>query len=122
GFPTGYVDLNEPVNLDNEKIGSVSISSDMGDLEARVSNYIGIMSLILLGSILVALLLSSTLQRLISEPIVALAQTANDVSATEDYSIRAAKTSEDEIGSLIDQFNGMLDQIQKREAKLQEVN
>src|SRR5207247_9719064 len=37
-------------------------------------------------------------------------------------SIRAAKTSEDEIGSLIDRFNEMLDQIQKREAKLQEVN
>ena len=52
-------------------------------------------------------------------PILDLARTAREVSQTKDYSLRAAPARRgDEIGSLVEGFNGMLDQIQDREARL----
>lgn len=63
--------------------------------------------------------MASRLGRIISEPILHLANTARDVSLRKDYSIRAKKSGKDELGFLTDQFNQMLDQIQKHEIALQ---
>ncbi len=71
------------------------------------------------ASLLLALLISARLQTLISRPIMSLAETASNVSARQDYSIRAAKLGEDEIGVLVEKFNEMLDQIGLRDRELQ---
>jgi signal transduction histidine kinase/CheY-like chemotaxis protein len=59
--------------------------------------------------------MSTLLRRVISEPIDALALTAHDVTSRNDYSLRAAKTSGDELGVLVDAFNAMLAQIEHAE-------
>src|SRR5262249_24543630 len=56
----------------------------------------------------------------ISGPVLQLSETARVVSHEKDYSLRAEKQSEDEVGVLIDSFNDMLAQIQKRDTELQE--
>jgi two-component system, sensor histidine kinase and response regulator len=63
--------------------------------------------------------LAARLQRQISAPIVNLAHTMQRVSAEEDYSLRVERSSEDEIGSLIDGFNQMLGQIRHRDSRLE---
>ncbi|HWM90380.1 MAG TPA: ATP-binding protein [Thermoanaerobaculia bacterium] len=80
----------------------------------------GIGGAVLLASSLVALLISSKLQRLISEPILQLVQTAHAVSERKDFSVRAARHSDDELGLLVGAFNEMLEQIQRRDASLVE--
>ena len=70
----------------------------------------------MLGSALFALLVSSRLQRVISEPILGLEKTMRKVSAQKNFSLRAAKSQNDEIGGLIDGFNTMLAEIQPRDA------
>jgi signal transduction histidine kinase len=55
------------------------------------------------------------LQGLISRPILDLAGLVRKVSETHDYSLRARKEGEDEIGSLADGVNEMLSRIQERE-------
>jgi signal transduction histidine kinase len=77
---------------------------------------------LLLLALGVALLLSGRLQNLVSGPILALAHTAADVSSADDYSIRAKKETDDEVGTLVDAFNRMLHRIQQREAELREAN
>ena len=72
------------------------------------------------GILLAAFLLSSQLQRAISEPIKKLADTTRAVSVDRNYSVRAEKQNEDEVGQLIQGFNHMLDQIQLRDTELQE--
>jgi nitrogen fixation/metabolism regulation signal transduction histidine kinase len=67
-----------------------------------------------------AILLSTQLHRFISRPVLALAQTADEVATRKDYSVRAIKRSHDEIGHLVDRFNEMLTQIESRDAALQE--
>jgi signal transduction histidine kinase len=74
----------------------------------------------MLVSMLAAYLLSSRLQRIISEPILSLTQMMKRVSEEKDYSIRAKKKTHDEVGSLIDCFNKMLEKIQVRDKKLKE--
>ena len=63
---------------------------------------------LLLVAMAVALLLSSRLQTLVSAPILQLARTAADVSTRGDYSVRAQKVTDDELGALVDAFNRML--------------
>ena len=69
-------------------------------------------------SLLVSLLLASQLQKLISRPILHLAEVETRVSREKDYSLRAVKEADDELGVLIDGFNDMLGQIQSRDAEL----
>src|SRR6202171_2413844 len=63
--------------------------------------------------------LAARLQQQISGPIVNLAHTMKRVSLEENYSLRVERSSQDEIGSLIDGFNQMLGQIRHRDSRLE---
>jgi signal transduction histidine kinase len=75
--------------------------------------------LVVLIASVVAYALSRILQRQISHPILELAQTATAVSVRRDYSVRAGKHGEDELGVLTDAFNHMLAQIQEQNEGLE---
>src|ERR1700722_1134170 len=111
--------LFQPVTLHDESIGTIFIEADLKDLNGRLTRFLEIDFLVLLGSLTIAFFLSSRLQRVISDPIQELADTALSVSTQENYSIRATKRGNDEIGFLFDQFNGMLDRLQQRDVALQ---
>ncbi len=104
--------------LQRESIGAVYLESDMRALYSRLTRYAGIVGLVFLASLLFAFILSSRLQRLISEPILHLAQVVRSVAEEKNYAVRAKKRSDDELGDLIDGFNDMLGQIQQRDAAL----
>jgi PAS domain S-box-containing protein len=103
---------------DGEFIGTVLIQSDLRLISERLQAYLGIIGVVMLSASVVAFLLSLSLQRLISGPIMHLADTANRVASEKNYSIRADKTSTDEMGVLIARFNEMLSGIQERDAAL----
>lgn len=63
-------------------------------------------------------LLSSRMQRFISGPILRLTQHMQIVSRDKNYHIRAEKGGNDEIGTLIDGFNEMLEQTPIRDQEL----
>jgi signal transduction histidine kinase/FixJ family two-component response regulator/HAMP domain-containing protein len=102
--------------------GTICVKSDLKELDQRFTRYAGIILLFTVASLLVTLFLSSRLQRIISRPIFQLAETAMAVSANKNYSMRAAKHGNDEMGQLIDRFNEMLGQIQKRDSELQQAH
>jgi len=106
-----------------QRIGTVYLKADLREkLTGRARQYVDIVAMVMLISCLVAFLISYRLQPLISKPIMELARTAKVVSEKKDYLVRASKTSDDEIGSMIDSFNGMLSVIQSRDAELQHAN
>ncbi len=119
-FEDGALVAFSKVDLKGERIGTVYLRSSLDELYGRVRMQALTVGLVFLASGLAALMLSSGLQRLISGPILDLAGTAQAVSQRQDYSIRAAKRSSDELGALVDAFNGMLVQIQQRDSELQE--
>ena len=93
-------------------------SRTRSELAARLQRYLGILAGVTLVSLLASLLLASQLQKVISRPILHLAEVETRVSREKDYSVRAVKEADDELGVLIDGFNDMLGQIQSRDAEL----
>jgi signal transduction histidine kinase len=101
-----------------EILGTVYIQSDLTELRARLQRFGFIVVLVLAGCLVVVLFVSERLQRVISEPIQQLASIETLVRDKKDYSIRAVKHGNDELGVLIDGFNQMLGEIQTRDAAL----
>ena len=118
-FDPGHLVVSRQIRLDGEAIGTIYLESDLGELYARAARYAEITVFVILISFITAYFLASRLQRAISGPIIELTRTALAVSVEKDYSIRATKTSEDEIGFLFDQFNEMLNKIQVRDAAIE---
>ena len=114
-----YMTSSQKIVLQGETIGLIYLEADLTDLNERLLRFMAIDFLVLLVSLAIAFLLSYRLQRVISEPIRQLTETASAVAAHENYSIRAVKRSGDEIGVLFDQFNSMLDRIQQRDVAIQ---
>jgi len=121
-FMSGSLVVSESIIINNEEIGTVCLIADAEQLNARLHRYSGIVVFVLLGSFIIALTISSKLQRVISRPILQLAETAKAVSIQKDYSIRAPRHSGDETGALIDGFNAMLEQIEQRDEQLHQRN
>lgn len=107
--------LFKAIVLNGEKIGTLYLRADMTEFMKRFYDHLLIGGLILLISFLAALLVASNLQQVVSGPILRLSQTVQKISAQKDYSIRAEKTSEDELGFLTEAFNGLLGRIQVRD-------
>ena len=114
-----YLQVVRPIVLDGEKIGTVYLRADLQELYTQLGDQGRIIALVSLMSLLVALTLSSRMQRMISKPILRLAKTADAISRDRNYSLRAEKQSQDEVGILTDAFNDMLAQIQDRDKKLE---
>ena len=117
-FSGDFLVLFRPIKMNGESIGAIYLKSDLTELHTRLGRYAAIFALFTLASLAATYLLASRLQRIISRPISHLAETAKTVSAEKNYSIRAQKESPDELGQLIDGFNEMLAQIQKRDDAL----
>ena len=118
-FGSGFLEVYYPVQLDGRRVGTVYLRSDLQRLEARVKRYFWILLAVFIGAKAVAWLLVWRLQRFISTPILRLAETARALSVRKDFSLRAPKTSDDELGTLTDAFNEMLAQLQVRDEALQ---
>ncbi len=113
--------LFRPIRLGAEVVGTVHLRSSL-ELRARLLGYASIVLSMLVGSLMVAVLLSAQLQNLISKPLLEIAKVAHSVVEHQDYSPRVIKHSEDEVGVLVDAFNQMLTRIQEREAALHQTN
>jgi len=115
-----YIKGSRPIILDNQEIGTVVVLSDSIELFWRLIWFLVFVALISIGALILAFLVSSRLQRYISEPIIHLADVMKKVSDDRNYSIRANKESDDELGALIDGFNEMLGQIKLRDQMLEQ--
>lgn len=107
-----------PIFLQQRRIGSLILLYDLGEIWERVRLFGVTVLLVLLLSIAIAVVLSSKLRAIIATPLTQLASVATSVSESKDYSIRAQKSSADEIGILVDAFNEMLSGIQSRDNEL----
>ena len=121
-FLNDHLILFQPIVFNQEVIGTIYIKADLHEMHSRMQRYAGIVAIVLFVSVLVVLLLTSKLQHLISRPILHLSKVAQNVSVNKDYSFRAEKYSEDELGSLTERFNEMLSQIQYRDEELQKAH
>ena len=119
--PDGLQNVH-PIGATGDMAGYLFVQLDMESVYAQLSRYARIVGSVMVGLFAVTWWLSRQFERAISRPLLALAETAQKVQTNRDYSVRATKEGEDEIGQLTDAFNQMLGGIAEVERALRGVN
>jgi signal transduction histidine kinase/ActR/RegA family two-component response regulator len=114
--------ITRPVVDQKELQGHLVLSYDLARVRRRLGSGLAIAGLVVCAAMGIAYLVGKLVQRGLAAPIRELARVANAVSSTHDYSLRAARLSEDELGQLTNAFNQMLSRIQEQEQQLQTSN
>jgi|GEM_PF-1736494 len=118
GFFNKRLFVIEPIQLQGEIIGSILIEADMSIVHKKLL-YQGMVGIgVLFIAMILAIIISNRLQQIVSKPINHLLATMRSVATQQDFSQRAKKMSRDELGSLVDGFNDMLEHIQARDKEL----
>ena len=79
-FGRDTMQLTQPITLDGETIGTVYLDSTFGEVQKRSMAFVRIVAVVLLGASIVTWILASRLQRIISVPLVRLAEVARAVT------------------------------------------
>ncbi len=119
-FNWDHFSLLTPIALDGRHIGTFYLMSDLDSLYGHLSGVAFGVTLSLLLLIFLSWRLADYLQKPVSTPILRLAQLMTSISKSNDYSKRAMKQNQDEVGILVDGFNHMLEQIELQQASLEE--
>lgn len=112
------MDLIQDIRYEGDLIGSVFLRVNTRELTSGWMRNLAVCGLFLLLSGILSCYLAFRLQRLVSGPILKLIHTMRAVSAEREYSVRVEANGADEIGALIEEFNGMLAQIEIRDREL----
>lgn len=113
-----YVEQYFPITKDNKTIGTLYIASDIKDIKARIKQIGGFSFFILIAAFFVSLLLANRLQGIVTTPLRDLATTISNIIQKNDFSIRAKKQHNDELGHLADIFNELLGKIENEHSSL----
>lgn len=110
-----------PIVENNQLLGTVYLRAKY-ELASRVVDYLLILGGVMLVSLLVAALVSLWLQGSVTGPILAVTDVARRIVEDRDFKLRAAKTTDDEVGTLVDAFNSMLAEVDERQQALEDSN
>jgi two-component system sensor histidine kinase/response regulator len=121
-FGSSELEVFQPIVHEGEPLGTVYLRLSLRDMHERLWRYclIAILVLIIAGSL--SLGLAATLQRSIIHPITELVQATDVLIERNDYSVRASKGGNDELGRLVDGFNKMVAEIQERDSALRQTH
>ena len=119
-FSHEHLLLYVPISFGWKQIGTVCIYADLKEFYKQRSYFMLLVATAILFSCLIALYLSSRLQLVVSRPLRRLTETTQSIAAKKNFSLRAEKDSDDEIGILVDAFNEMLAMIEKQNMNLKE--
>lgn len=118
-FHHDRLEIIKPISQADGQLGTFYLACDLELIWQHMIQY----TLIVVGVFLVACgasyLLAFRLQRVISGPVLNLTRAAQEISRKNDYSIRVCKSTKDELGTLCDEFNHMLNQIETGKAQLE---
>lgn len=113
-----WLETIQPVLMNNNPIGALYIVSSLEERQQRTRNIAGIALLFLVSVGSIGLLLASKLISYVVFPLGLLGRTAAVITKDKDYSVRSEKGFDDDIGMLIDTFNGMLETIEAQNTAL----
>ena len=117
-FKKGFFHVFRPIIHKDKPYGTVYLAVSLEPLVQKTKRSILIFAVSLLALIAVAALLASIFQRTVTAPILKLADVMGRITTEPDYATRIEKTTADEIGTLYDGFNSMLERIEKGQAEL----
>ncbi|MGH7337496.1 MAG: CHASE sensor domain-containing protein, partial [Myxococcota bacterium] len=105
----GRLSIAQPIADRGEELGSLALVYDLRAVNERLTRSVGISILVSLAAMLLVYFEARRIERGLVRPIDELLRTANRIAGTGEYSLRARRTTEDELGQLTQAFNEMLD-------------
>ena len=112
------IDLRVPIRLDGETIGTLHLRADLTQMYDIIDTYLVLAAFVVFLLIALAFVMASRIQKVVTEPVLGLLATMRAVSRDQDYTIRARKHADDELGQVSDGFNRMLAEIQAHDLEL----
>jgi signal transduction histidine kinase len=110
-----FLHVLQPVIFQNKVYGRVYLRASTATVQNNINRLLLYIIFTIAAVTIVAVVLATLLQRIISQPLKKLTELTKTVSQKNDYSLRADHNRNDEIGILYDGFNHMLHQIQERQ-------
>ncbi|WP_034765129.1 hybrid sensor histidine kinase/response regulator [Chrysiogenes arsenatis] len=117
-FPVN-VDAYHTITLSGDIIGHIALSADITSVWVEILTGLFVTFTVSLAFVLLSLMVSVRVSSRITRPISELTTATRDIAESRNYAIRVLKTSRDEIGALVDNFNHMLREIERRDEELQ---
>ena len=117
-FENVHLLVVQPIIVDAEMQGTVYINADFTQSYWRKIQFTGLLFSVLVGVTILAFFLTAPLIRLISSPIKRLVNTVKAISDTKNYSLRAVKVNNDELGVLVDAFNDLIGTVETQNQSL----
>lgn len=106
----------QKIVLDRNLLGTLIIFYDLSEIDEIMKQYFKIVFIVMGISSFTAFAIASKLQHGIMSRIQMLANSVHVVSTQADYKVRVFSNEQDELGHLIEGFNQMVEEIQKRES------
>jgi signal transduction histidine kinase len=113
--------VEHAIQYQDETYGAIIISVSTSFMRQRIQQHVLLLLATLAGMIVIAFFLANQLHRVISQPILDLAQFTRQIALEGNYDLKLAKKTNDEIGLLYEDFNTMLEQIQLRDTERDQV-
>ncbi|MDF1763689.1 MAG: EAL domain-containing protein [Oleibacter sp.] len=102
-----------PIKMNNINLGWVYLEANQNEWLMRFYQFSIISLGIFFASLFVAFLLASRLRNIVSRPITELSNTLANIVNNKNYSLKARKIGNDEIGALVDLFNSLMTTLQE---------
>jgi signal transduction histidine kinase len=118
-FTERWVREVAPVEDRGQMLGRIEVTYDLRDMQVHLWRSLLLSALVSLAAVGLVYLFSLRIKHVLVKPIALLGDTVRKVSETRDFSLRASKVSEDELGMFTDSFNQMLEQIQAQDREIQ---
>lgn len=117
-FEQTKLHVYQSILLDSEVLGTIYIYADLGDTFLRKLQSIAVLISVLFGATVFTFLLTTPLLRVIIHPLQKLLTTVKKITHEKDYSQRAIKQNNDELGKLVDSFNDMVETVEHQNRAL----
>jgi len=119
-FFNDYLIIVEPIWLKDRLLGYIAVKGSLDKMKQGIKDDIIFMCLMMIIAFVIAFVLASWLQKIITLPIANLHKGIRKVTDNKDYSLRVDPAGNDELGQLSKAFNQMIEQVQLRDAALEE--
>ena len=122
-LPADYqAEAGQDMMYDNESLGRFEVvMSYQGVDDALMVEVVSTIQKIVVLALVMIIAVWILLQRIIIGPLMALVNTMREMEATNDLSLRTKKTSNDEIGIVIDSVNAFLDAMAEKMLQLEKM-
>lgn len=107
--------IRRDIVVNGNPVGSITLFDDMSGINQARQVALLMLIVAVVVSLCASYVVASLLRGIISNPILSLSATAEQVTRKNNFSLRAEKHANDEVGRSVDAFNTMLSQIEARD-------